>query len=34
MDDIVYLIAAGALWAAAVALALGCERLQRRQVAP
>jgi hypothetical protein len=30
--DIVYLIAAGACWMAVVALALGCERLQNRQV--
>lgn len=32
--DIVYLIAAGALWAAIAALALGCERLQNRKVTP
>ena len=32
--DIVFLIAAGALWAAVVALALGCERLQHRKVTP
>lgn len=32
--DIVFLIAAGALWAASVALALGCERLQNRKVTP
>ncbi len=32
--DIVYLIAAAALWAAVVALAIGCERLQQRKVAP
>jgi hypothetical protein len=30
--DIVYLVAAGALWAAVVALALGCERLEHRKV--
>jgi hypothetical protein len=32
--DIVYLIAAGALWAVVVALALGCERLQNRKATP
>ncbi len=32
--DIIYLFAAGALWAAVVALAVGCERLQNRKVAP
>jgi hypothetical protein len=32
--DIAFLIAAGALWAAMVALALGCEHLQNRKVAP
>lgn len=32
--DIVYLIAAGALWVAIAALAVGCERLQSRKVAP
>lgn len=32
--DIAYLIAAGAFWVAAAALALGCERLQRHKVAP
>ena len=32
--DIVYLIAAGALWVAMVALALGCERLQSHRVTP
>jgi hypothetical protein len=32
--DIVYLIAAGAFWAAVVALATGCERLQNRKVTP
>ena len=32
--DTVYLIAAGTLWVAAVALALGCERLQNRKVTP
>lgn len=32
--DIVYLIAAGALWAAVVGLAIGCERLQGRKVTP
>jgi hypothetical protein len=32
--DIVYLIAAVAFWAAAVALAFGCERLQRHKVKP
>lgn len=31
--DIIYLIAAGALWAAVVALAIGCERLQQHKVA-
>ncbi len=32
--DIVFLIAAGALWVAIAALARACERLQNRQVAP
>jgi len=32
--DIVYLISAGALWVAILGLALGCERLQSRQVSP
>lgn len=32
--DIVYLITAGALWAPIVALAVGCERLRNRKVAP
>lgn len=32
--DIVYLIAAGALWVAVALLALGCERQQQRKVAP
>jgi hypothetical protein len=32
--DIAYLIAAAGLWAAAVALAVGCERLQHRKVTP
>lgn len=32
--DIVYLIAAGALWVAVAALALGCERLQAHKVSP
>jgi hypothetical protein len=32
--DVIYLIAAGALWLAIVALALGCERLQSNKVAP
>ncbi len=32
--DIVFLIAAGALWVAVVALALGCEHLRNRKVAP
>ena len=32
--DIVYLIAAGAFWAAVVALAVGCERLQNHRAAP
>ena len=32
--DIIYLIAAGAFWAAIVALAVGCERLQTRKVTP
>ena len=32
--DIVFFITAGALWAAVVALALGCERLQHRKVTP
>ena len=31
--DIVFLIAAGALWVAIAALALGCEHLQNRKVA-
>jgi hypothetical protein len=30
--DVVYLIAAGGLWAAAAALAVGCQRLQHRKV--
>lgn len=30
--DIVYIAAAAALFAAAVALAVGCERLQRHEV--
>lgn len=32
--DIIYLIAAGGLWAAVAALALACERLQGHEVAP
>lgn len=32
--DLVYLIAAAALWAAVVAFAVGCERLQTRKVTP
>ncbi len=32
--DIVFLTAAGAFWAAVVALAMGCERLQSHRVAP
>jgi hypothetical protein len=32
--DIVFLTTAGAFWVAVVALALGCERLQRQRVAP
>ena len=32
--DIVYLVTALAFWAVVAALALGCERLQRRQVKP
>jgi hypothetical protein len=32
--DIVFLVSAGAFWLAVVALALGCERLHSRQVAP
>lgn len=32
--DIVFLIAAGALWLAIAALALGCEHLQHPKVAP
>jgi hypothetical protein len=32
--DITYLIAATALWAAALGLAFGCERLQQRKVTP
>jgi hypothetical protein len=32
--DIVYLIATAAFWAAVVALAVGCERLQTRKVTP
>jgi hypothetical protein len=32
--DITYLIAAAALWLATIGLALGCERLQSRKVAP
>lgn len=32
--DIVFLIAAGALWVAIAALALGCEHLHNRKVAP
>lgn len=31
--DVVFLIAAGALWGAVVALALGCAHLQNRKVA-
>ncbi len=31
--DLVYLIAAAALWLAAVGLAAGCERLQTHKVA-
>lgn len=34
MDDIVIFIAAGTIWAAIVALAIGCERLQNRKVTP
>lgn len=30
--DIVFLVAAAVLWAAALGLALGCERLQLRKV--
>ncbi len=30
--DVVYLVAAGAFWAAVVGLALGCERLERRKL--
>lgn len=30
--DLVYLVAAGLLWAAAFGLAQGCERLRPRQV--
>lgn len=32
--DIIFLIAASALWAAVVALAVGCERLHNPGVAP
>ncbi len=32
--DIVYLAAAGTLWAAVVALTLGCEHLQPHEAAP
>ncbi len=32
--DIVFLIAAAACWAAGVALAIGCERLQHHKVSP
>lgn len=32
--DIAYLVALAALWGAAAALALGCERLQRSEVRP
>jgi hypothetical protein len=32
--DLVFLITAAAFWAAAVALALGCERLQPQKVRP
>ncbi len=32
--DIIYIAAAAAFWAAAVALAVGCDRLQDRQVKP
>ena len=32
--DIVYLISVGALWAAILGLAIGCERLQSRKVTP
>ena len=32
--DIIFLVAASALWAAVVALAVGCERLQDHKVAP
>jgi hypothetical protein len=31
---IVYLVAAGLLWAAVLGLAYGCESLQRRKVSP
>lgn len=32
--DIIFLIAVGAFWLAAVALAYACERLQSHKVAP
>jgi hypothetical protein len=32
--DIVYLLAAATFWVAVVGLAIGCERLQARKVAP
>ena len=32
--DIIYLVSAGALWAAVLGLAYGCERLQHHKVKP